>query len=108
MAALAAAGYSGATHSLALTPGTRALVVSCSVSLLSVTSSRLAVSGSSPDRPARGQHSEGCAAVFVPAAGARQGGRLELHSGYPHISAWPETGGKYSVRLRTQFGLMRI
>lgn len=58
-------------------------------SLLCVVISPLAVSGSSADRPARGEHSEGRPAVFVPAPRARQGGRLELHSGYPHVSAWP-------------------
>lgn len=58
-------------------------------SLLSVVISPLAVSGSSADRPARSEHSEGRPAVFVPAPRARQGGRLELHSGYPHVSAWP-------------------
>lgn len=48
-----------------------------------------AVPGSGSDHPASGEHSEGLAAVLVPASRAGQGGRPQLNSGHPYISAGP-------------------
>lgn len=70
-------------------PNTILSDVSFSSSLLGVFGFHSVVSGSSSDHPACSERSEGCAAVFVPATRAGQGGRPQLHPWHPNFSAGP-------------------